>query len=196
MPQVAGNLPFAPLRTARRFSNPCGKAFGPASSALASDFSTPRRRRPVDQRHAALFARVVEFSPCRLHDLGNIVVEPGHDASRLGRWCRHAGCGPKRTGSHEAQEKNPRTDRSPSSIFSILRMHIGFTISEECTVNSLVVLIIDALGSPPSAKSPRWRCTAFGSSVMCEVMAAKTRSRPVALKASGERTRAGVSGLK
>jgi hypothetical protein len=63
--------------------------------------------------------------------------------------------------------------------------------SDECIVNSFVVFTIDALGSPPCAKSPRRRCTEFGSYVMCEVMAASTRSSPEALKESGERTSAG-----
>ena len=83
--------------------------------------------------------------------------------------------------------RKPCTDRRNSSIFSILRTQIGLTISEECIVNSLVIFSIDALGSPPSAKSPRRRCTAFGSSVMSEVMAASTRPAPPRCRGNGVR---------
>ena len=89
------------------------------------------------------------------------------------------------------QEKKLRSDSSTSSLFSILRAETRIATSEECIVNSFATLTIDDLGSPTSAKSPRQRCTAVGSPVKREVMAASTRPCPASFKESGERISVG-----
>ena len=54
--------------------------------------------------------------------------------------------------SRFAHEKNSRTDRRASSVFSLLSAQIFFTMSDECIVNSLFVLTIDLCRKPAFGK--------------------------------------------